>query len=107
VRKGLVPPATSNSLNALSYVLFVLSGFAVAGAVQELYEKTFDVPGRGLKDTPRRLIWLLVLTAATAFSGWAGPWLHDSGGPSCSAWSCWSSPPASGGCRCGCCSAGA
>jgi membrane protein len=80
VRKALVPPA-SNSLTAPAYVLFVLSGFAVAGAVQELYEKTFDLPGRGLKDTPRRLIWLLVLTAATAFSGTAGSWLHDTGGP--------------------------
>lgn len=79
VRRALVPPA-SNSLTALSYVLFVLSGFAVAGAVQELYEKTFDLPGRGLKDTPRRLVWLLALTAATAFSGTAGTWLHDTGG---------------------------
>jgi membrane protein len=80
VRKALVPPA-SNSLTGLAYVLFVLSGFAVAGAVQELYEKTFDLPGRGLKDTPRRLIWLLALTAATAFSGSVGSWLHDTGGP--------------------------
>lgn len=80
VRKALVPPA-SKSLTGLSYVLFVLSGFAVAGAVQELYEKTFDVPGRGLRDTPRRLVWLLVLAAGTAFSGSAGTWLHDSGGP--------------------------
>jgi membrane protein len=79
--KALVPPSTtSHGVTVVSYVLFVLAGLAVAGAVQELYQATFDVAGRGLKDIPLRLVWLLALAGAGSVSGLVTPWLHDSGG---------------------------
>ena len=81
VTKALVPPSTaSHGVTAVSYVLFVLAGLAVAGAVQELYQATFDVRGRGLKDIPRRLVWLVAFAGAGSLSGVVTPWLHDSGG---------------------------
>jgi membrane protein len=82
VTKAFVPPSsTSNALTGLSYVFFVLSGLAVAGAVQELYERAFDIPGHGMKDTPWRLIWLIAYAAAGLLAGLVTPWLHDSAGP--------------------------
>lgn len=80
--KTFVPPSsTSNALTGLSYVFFALSGLAVAGAFQELYERAFDIPGRGMRDTPRRLIWLIAYAAAGFLVGAVSPWMHDSGGP--------------------------
>jgi membrane protein len=35
-----------------------LSGIALAGAIQDLYEQIFGLDGRGVKDTHRRLTWL-------------------------------------------------
>jgi membrane protein len=82
VTKVFGPPSSySTALTGLSYVFFALSGLAVAGAVQDLYEAAFDIPGRGMKDTPRRLIWLIAYAAAGLVVGFATPWLYDSGGP--------------------------
>jgi membrane protein len=75
------PAATSNALTGLSYVFFVLGGVAAAAAIQELYEHVFGLQGRGLRDTPRRLVWLGLLLGVGALAGWAEPWLQNLGGP--------------------------
>jgi membrane protein len=75
------PSDTSAAVTGLSYVLFVLSGIAVAGAIQELYERSFDLETRGLADTPRRIAWLAILVALAALASWVGPSLHGAGGP--------------------------
>jgi membrane protein len=64
-----------------SMVFFVLGGIAAATALQEIYERAFDVPHRGMKDIPRRLAWLAVLIGASLVTGWAGPGLRHAGGP--------------------------
>lgn len=71
------PSATSGAITGLGYVVFILGGIAAAAAIQELYERAFDLESRGLTDTPRRLVWLGGVVAAGAH--WpAGP------GPPCS-----------------------
>ncbi len=75
------PSETSASVTGLSYVLFVLSGIAVAAAIQELYERAFDLETRGLTDTPRRIVWLAMLVAIAALASWVGPSVHGAGGP--------------------------
>ena len=73
--------ATSSAVTGTSWVFFVLGGIAAATAIQELYERAFDLESRGIKDTPRRLIWLGVLVGCAYLGGLAGPSLRDSGGP--------------------------
>jgi membrane protein len=75
------PSATSAGITGLSYVVFVLSGIAAAAAIQELYERAFDLETRGIKDTPRRLGWLALLLGFAALVSWAGPSVHAAGGP--------------------------
>jgi membrane protein len=64
-----------------SMVLFVLGGIAAATALQQLYERAFDLSHRGMKDIPRRLAWLAVLIGTSMLGGWAGPALRHAGGP--------------------------
>ncbi len=73
--------ATSNAITGTAWVFFILGGIAAASAVQELYERAFELDGRGLKDTVRRLIWLALLIGSASFGGWAGPSVHHAGGP--------------------------
>jgi membrane protein len=73
--------ATSSAITGTSWVWFVLGGIAAASAIQELYERAFDLDSRGMRDMPRRLIWLAFLVGCSALAGWAGPGLHDAGGP--------------------------
>ena len=73
--------STSSTLTGGAYVLFVLGGIAAAAAVQELYLHAFELKSRGMRDLPRLVGWLAVLIAGCAFSSWAGPALHDAGGP--------------------------
>jgi membrane protein len=75
------PSNTDAAVTGLSYVLFVLSGIAVAGAIQELYERVFDLETRGLTDAPRRIVWLAMLVALAALASWVGPSVHGAGGP--------------------------
>jgi membrane protein len=72
---------TSNSVTGLSWVFLVIGGMAAASAVQELYERTFDLRGGGLWDYPRRLVWLAVFVGSWFLTGWAGPRVRDAGGP--------------------------
>ena len=64
-----------------SMVLFVLGGIAAAAALQQIYERAFDLPHRGMKDIPRQLAWLAVLIGTSLLTGWAGPGLRHAGGP--------------------------
>ena len=75
------PSGTSAGITGLSYVLLVLSAVAAAAAIQELYERVFDLETRGIKDTLRRLVWLAVLVGCAALVAWAGPAVHAAGGP--------------------------
>jgi membrane protein len=73
--------STSNSITGTSWLFFVLGGIAAATAIQELYEAAFERDRRGMKDMPRRLVWLAVLVGCSALAGWAGPGLHEAAGP--------------------------
>ena len=64
-----------------SMVFFVLGGIAAATALQQIYERVFDLQRRGMKDIHRRLAWLAVLIGASLLTGWAGPGLRHAGGP--------------------------
>jgi len=65
--------ATSHTVTGLAWVFFILSGLAVAGAFQSLYEQIFELGGRGVKDTHRRLIWLAFAVGWVFLTGLAGP----------------------------------
>jgi membrane protein len=72
---------SGHAVRGAGYVFFILGGIAAAMALQNLYEVAFDVEPSGMKDTPRRLIWLGVLICAALLVGWGGPHLRSSGGP--------------------------
>jgi membrane protein len=72
---------TSSSVTGASWVFFVLGGIAGATAIQELYERVFDEKSRGLRDLPRRVLWLMAAIAFGGFAAWSQPWLHSAGGP--------------------------
>jgi membrane protein len=74
------PTSTSTAINGLSWVFFVVGGIAAAAAIQELYERVFEVEGRGFRDTPRRIVWLVAAVGATALSGWVQPVASRAGG---------------------------
>ena len=51
--------ATSNAVTGTAYVFFILGGIAAASAVQDLYERSFELESGGLKDIFRRFVWLV------------------------------------------------
>ena len=73
--------ATSSAVTGLAWVFFILGGIAAAAAIQDLYERAFELDRRGARDMPRRLIWLGVLVGGSLLGGWAGPGLRAAGGP--------------------------
>ena len=76
------PAATASAVvGTASMVFFVLGGIAAATALQQIYERAFDVPHQGMKDIPRRLAWLAVLIGTSLMAGWARPGLRYAGGP--------------------------
>jgi membrane protein len=76
------PAATTSAVTGTaSIVLFVLGGTAAAAALQEIYERAFNLPHRPIKDVPRRLAWLALLISTSLLTGWAGPGLRHAGGP--------------------------
>jgi membrane protein len=80
----LFAPATTTSnavTGSASVVFFVLGGIATATALQQLYERIFELDSRGMKDIGRRLIWLALLIGAALLSGWAGTALRYAAGP--------------------------
>ena len=72
--------ATSNAVTGTAYVFFILGGIAAASAVQDLYERSFELEPGGLKDVGRRFLWLVVTVAWVSFAAVAGPWLHNAVG---------------------------
>ncbi len=82
VRQALTAPtALSTAISGLNWVFFILFGMAAAGAIQELYERVFEVKGRGLRDAPRRVVWLAVALGVSFAGAWTQPWLDGVGGP--------------------------
>jgi membrane protein len=74
--------ATASAIaGTTSMVFFVLGGVAAATALQQIYERVFDLPHRGMKDIPRRLAWLALLIGTALLTGWAGSGLRHAGGP--------------------------
>lgn len=73
--------ATTSAISGTSWVFFILGGIAAATAIQDLYERAFGLDQRGMKDVPRRLIWLVVLVACAYLGGLVGPPFYDAGGP--------------------------
>ena len=72
---------TSDAVTGTAYIFFILGGIAAATSVQDLYERSFDLQTRGMKDVFRRLIWLAVTVGCASLAAVAGPWLHSVGGP--------------------------
>lgn len=70
---------TSRAVTGAAWVFFILSGVAVAGVLQGLYQRIFGLDHRMTRDTPRGLIWLGVLVGWLFGSDWAGPWLRALG----------------------------
>jgi membrane protein len=76
------PSATASAVvGTTSMVFFVLGGIAAATALQDIYERAFDLPHRGLKDILYLLAWLAVLIGTSLLTGWAAPVLRRAGGP--------------------------
>lgn len=81
VRQALTSPSqTSSAIDGLSWVFFIVGGIAAAAAIQELYERVFEVKGRGFRDTPQRVAWLGLAVGASLLTGLAQPWLDQVGG---------------------------
>ncbi len=72
---------TASDITGLAWVFFILGGISAATAIQELYERAFELEGRGARDMHRRLIWLAVLVGFLLAGGWVGSELRGTGGP--------------------------
>jgi membrane protein len=81
VRQALTSPSgASSTISGLSWVFFILGGIAAAAAIQELYERVFEVEGRGFRDAPRRVAWLAAAVGFSLVASWLQPKLHHAGG---------------------------
>jgi membrane protein len=58
-----------NQATAISLVFMIAGSITVVSALQEIYEKAFDQPRRGMRDLPRFLVWIVVMTAVVALPG--------------------------------------
>jgi membrane protein len=72
---------TGAVIGTVSMVFFVFGGIAAATALQQIYERVFDLPHRLVKDLPLRLAWLALLMGTSLLTGWAAPGLRHAGGP--------------------------
>ncbi|WP_084725042.1 YihY/virulence factor BrkB family protein [Streptacidiphilus melanogenes] len=50
--------STSSAVTGMSWVFFVLGGLAGATAIQQLYQRVFDLPPRRGRDVVRALVWI-------------------------------------------------
>ena len=72
---------TGAVIGTASMVFFVFGGIAAATALQQIYERAFDLPHRPVKDLLLRLAWLALLMGTSLLTGWAAPGLRHVGGP--------------------------
>jgi membrane protein len=71
--------ATSATLTPVLFALLVLFGLAGVSVIQELYLRIFGVDPRGIRDLPRKLIWLGLAVGWLFLGGWAQPWVRAAG----------------------------
>jgi membrane protein len=65
--------AATFSVATLSSLIFVAAGtIAVASSLQQIYEKVFAVPHRGIRDLPRLLVWVAALCGAVVLESLVG-----------------------------------
>ena len=72
--------SSSASLNAatVTSVVFVGAGMlAVAGSLQQIYEKAFHQEHRGMRDVPRLTAWVVALCGMVAFESLVGRPVRD------------------------------
>jgi membrane protein len=72
---------TSSAITGMAWVFSIVGGIAAAAAIQELYERAFDLDHRGAKNMVRRVVWLAVLVGCSSLASLAGPVLREAGGP--------------------------
>ena len=72
--------ATSATISTACLVLLVLFAFAGANAVQQVYERIFDLDSRGTRDMLRRMIWAALVVGWLFLGDLVGPWAR-AGGP--------------------------
>lgn len=72
--------STSDAVTGTAYAFFILGGIAAASAVQDLYERSFELDSGGLKDVFRRLVWLAATVGCVSLAAVAGPWVHNAVG---------------------------
>jgi membrane protein len=81
LRQALTSPSqTSSAIDGLSWVFFIVGGIAAAAAIQELYERVFEVKGRAFRNTAQRVAWLVLAIGASFLTGFVQPWLDRVGG---------------------------
>ena len=73
--------ATASVVTGTSWVWFILAGIAVATTFQQMYERIFELKGRGTRDMPRRLAWLVVFVVCSYLAGVAWAPLSSALGP--------------------------
>lgn len=71
--------AISGAVTGTAWIFFVLAGLAGAKAVQQLYQRVFDVKARAIADSVRALAWLALLVGALFAVSAAGPGLRGTG----------------------------
>jgi membrane protein len=72
--------ATSATITTACLVLLVLFAFAGANAVQQVYERIFELDSRGARDMAHRMIWAALVVGWLFLGGLVGPWAR-AGGP--------------------------
>jgi membrane protein len=72
--------ATSATITTACLVLLMLFAVGGANAVQQLYERIFDLDSRGVRDLLRRLIWAALVVGWLFLDGLVGPTVR-AGGP--------------------------
>lgn len=71
---------TDATISTASVLLLVVFAIAGATAVQQLYERIFDLDSRGARDLLRRTIWAGLALGWVSLVGLVGPWVR-AGGP--------------------------
>jgi membrane protein len=70
---------TVASVTGVAWVFLILSGFAVAAALQGLYQRIFGLDSRTTRDMPRALIWMVLEVAWLYLAGLIGPPVRAAG----------------------------